>query len=617
MSKYHILKNNDFYNHHDEDSTATTNVTTSISATTFTDDEENFGLFHRKSNHYQKHNHNNHFNNNDQHQQHHHHFQNSYNNNDENDNDHVLNLHTELLNCDNHVDDLIQYNSNNNLIDANKQSINLYNNRDSSRNIISTTNMSIDKNINIATNTNNLMAPSNFTATTTAEDDYTMDVPLLQQTNNNNNNNIGDRTNNYNNQLHQCDFECVCLCKQKGFAFNLNSSSTRIAKSKILWAIALCCIFMVVEFLGGYIAGSLAIMSDAAHLASDCISFIIGLVAIWWGNKPPDAKMSFGYKRFEVMGAIVSILGIWILTATLVLMAIQRIYSNDYDLDANTMMTISGIGILINIIMIFILHTSVLDLPAGSIGSSHGHSHSHNHNDHHGHSHSHNHTHSHSHSLKLHRQHSTDSGHMHIESATRSLLPTTDSDADTNIAAAANAIDTSGVTSIELSSAPMVLNGNLLKHQQDGNDKNLNLRAAMIHVIGDLVQSFGVFVASILIKIFPQAVFLDPLCTLLFSVIVIITTINLFKESMHIIMDSVPQGLSINDLEMDLLNIEGVKSVHHMNVWNHTSNYSILMVHLVIDILADSNTVLMNATHLAGSAKYNIKHSTIQIERVT
>ncbi|KAM7343965.1 zinc transporter 41F isoform 2-T6 [Cochliomyia hominivorax] len=499
MSKYHILKNNDFYNHHDEDSTATTNVTTSISATTFTDDEENFGLFHRKSNHYQKHNHNNHFNNNDQHQQHHHHFQNSYNNNDENDNDHVLNLHTELLNCDNHVDDLIQYNSNNNLIDANKQSINLYNNRDSSRNIISTTNMSIDKNINIATNTNNLMAPSNFTATTTAEDDYTMDVPLLQQTNNNNNNNIGDRTNNYNNQLHQCDFECVCLCKQKGFAFNLNSSSTRIAKSKILWAIALCCIFMVVEFLGGYIAGSLAIMSDAAHLASDCISFIIGLVAIWWGNKPPDAKMSFGYKRFEVMGAIVSILGIWILTATLVLMAIQRIYSNDYDLDANTMMTISGIGILINII----------------------------------------------------------------------------------------------------------------------NDKNLNLRAAMIHVIGDLVQSFGVFVASILIKIFPQAVFLDPLCTLLFSVIVIITTINLFKESMHIIMDSVPQGLSINDLEMDLLNIEGVKSVHHMNVWNHTSNYSILMVHLVIDILADSNTVLMNATHLAGSAKYNIKHSTIQIERVT
>lgn len=49
------------------------------------------------------------------------------------------------------------------------------------------------------------------------------------------------------------------------------------------------------------------------------------------------------------MGAIVSILGIWILTAALVLVAIERIYLNDYNLDANAMMTISGIGILINI----------------------------------------------------------------------------------------------------------------------------------------------------------------------------------------------------------------------------------------------------------------------------
>ncbi|XP_065369188.1 zinc transporter ttm-1 isoform X1 [Calliphora vicina] len=594
MSKYHILNNSDFLNHDDDDSTATS--TSTITAAPLTDDEENFGLFGRSHHHRP----------NDQlkqknsvHQNKQHQYLNNYYDNDHDDHDdnRYSHDHRELLISDNHVEDLIQYTNNNNTIDNNNQSI--YNNS-------SNTTTAAGK--HQFTNTNNLMTPLDSAA---ADDDYTMDVPLLQQnynnnnTNNNNNNN-GDRRNNYNKkQQQEYDFECVCLCQQKGFASNLNSNSTKSAKSKILWAIALCCIFMVVEFLGGYLAGSLAIMTDAAHLASDCISFVIGLVAIWLGNKPPDGKMSFGYKRFEVMGAIVSILGIWILTATLVLVAIQRIYSNDYDLDANTMMTISGIGILINIIMIFILHTSVLDLPAGSIGSSHGHSH--NHNDHHGHSHSH------SHSPTLRQRHSNDSGHLHTEFATRSLLPT-DSDAD---AAATDAIDTGGATSIELSSAPMVLNGNLLKHQQDGNEKNLNLRAAMIHVIGDLVQSFGVFFASVLIKIFPKAVFLDPLCTLLFSIIVVMTTINLFKESIHLIMDSVPQDLSIDDLEMDLLNIEGVKSVHHLNVWNHTSNYSILMVHLVIDILTDSNTVLMNATQLAGSAKYNIKHSTIQIERVT
>uniref|UniRef100_A0A1B0G746 Zinc transporter 2 n=1 Tax=Glossina morsitans morsitans TaxID=37546 RepID=A0A1B0G746_GLOMM len=341
---------------------------------------------------------------------------------------------------------------------------------------------------------------------------------------------------------------------------------------------------VVVEFLGGYIAGSLAIMTDAAHLASDCISFIIGLVAIWLGNRPPDDKMSFGYKRMEIVGAIASILGIWILTTTLVLMALQRLCTNDYELDANSMMTISFIGILINIVMIFILHTSTHILPTVGIADAHGHSHSHNHG--HGHSPA---------TVHLHRPKSANDNHSQLS----------DVFVDT----------TSGTTSMELlSPEAMVLNGSGLKHQTDGNDKNLNLRAAMIHVIGDLVQSFGVFFASVLIKNFPKAVFLDPLCTLLFSIIVIMTTVNLFKESVHILMDSVPQDIPMNDLKMDLSNLVGVTSVHHLNIWNHSTNHKILMAHLVIDPSVPSNTVLFNATRLVQNSKYNIKHSTIQIE---
>lgn len=51
------------------------------------------------------------------------------------------------------------------------------------------------------------------------------------------------------------------------------------------------------EIVGGYIAGSLAIMSDAAHLLSDCISFIVALMAICLSKKSPDNYMTFGYKR--------------------------------------------------------------------------------------------------------------------------------------------------------------------------------------------------------------------------------------------------------------------------------------------------------------------------------
>ncbi|XP_017481077.1 PREDICTED: zinc transporter 2, partial [Rhagoletis zephyria] len=355
------------------------------------------------------------------------------------------------------------------------------------------------------------------------------------------------------------DAASTCHCQLPGFSANLRPKSTQDAKLKILLAIALCCVFMIVEFLGGYMAGSLAIMTDAAHLASDCISFVIGLVAIWLGGRPPDGRMSFGYKRMEVMGALASILGIWILTATLIIVAMERLYSNDFDLNANTMMVISGIGILINIVMVFVLHGSTL-----AHGAAHGHSHAH--------AHAHAHAHSHPHS---------------------------------------RAVANDG--------ALLQMNGSYeLKYAKKCDTaENLNLRAAMIHVIGDLVQSVGVFLASILIQIYPSAKFADPLCTVLFSVIVFMTTVRLFRESVGILLDAVPSSISLNKLEMDLISIDGVKNVHHLNVWSHKNNHSVMMAHLVIDFLSDSNTVLQRATQIACGPKYDIKHCTIQIERLT
>lgn len=56
--------------------------------------------------------------------------------------------------------------------------------------------------------------------------------------------------------------------------------------------------------MGGYIAGSLAVITDAAHLFSDFIGFLISLLAIWIGRKSPSKDMTFGYYRAEVIGAL-------------------------------------------------------------------------------------------------------------------------------------------------------------------------------------------------------------------------------------------------------------------------------------------------------------------------
>lgn len=106
---------------------------------------------------------------------------------------------------------------------------------------------------------------------------------------------------------------------------------------------------MIAELIGGYTAGSLAIITDAAHLLSDCISFIVALLALWLSKKPADNKMSFGYKRAEVLGAVLSVIGIWILTGVLVYLAIIRLMRDDFEINADTMIVVSTIGVFINI----------------------------------------------------------------------------------------------------------------------------------------------------------------------------------------------------------------------------------------------------------------------------
>ncbi|KAL5289390.1 hypothetical protein ACFFRR_009495 [Megaselia abdita] len=340
-----------------------------------------------------------------------------------------------------------------------------------------------------------------------------------------------------------------CKYNQIGFATPVVDKSLLVAKRKMTIAVFLCVIFMITQFIGGWIAGSLAIMTDAAHLMSDCISFVIGLLSICVSGRPSDRRMSFGYKRVEVVGALASVLGIWVLTALLVYVAIERIVVGDYNINAKTMMVISGLGILINIAMAFVLHGPEL--------FSHVHAHSHSH------------------------------GHSHEGLPSREMRPVSTSSME------------SGTTREQSS------------HQEE---HNINIRAAIIHVFGDFIQSVGVFLASIVIYCFPSAKLADPLCTVIFSVIVFFTTIRIFKESMDIILDAVPKSVPLETLQSDLEHIEGVKSIHHLNVWGLTLNNNVMMVHIVADSFTDTDIILQKATLLAQD-DYNIKHCTIQIER--
>ena len=72
------------------------------------------------------------------------------------------------------------------------------------------------------------------------------------------------------------------------------------------WALALTASYLVVEVVGAFWSNSLALLSDAAHMATDVIALVIALAAVRLSRRPPDARRSYGYARLEALGALVN-----------------------------------------------------------------------------------------------------------------------------------------------------------------------------------------------------------------------------------------------------------------------------------------------------------------------
>ena len=156
------------------------------------------------------------------------------------------------------------------------------------------------------------------------------------------------------------------------------------AIKKLTWVCVICTIFMIIEIIGGYLANSIAIMSDAAHLLSDLLGFVISIISIYISRKVAKNHMSYGYHRAEIIGALVSIVLIWALTIWLLYEATLRII-NTPQVDGLIMIIISVIGFSFNVIMGVVLAKS--GVPHSHGLHSHGHDHDHDH--HHEHEHQH------------------------------------------------------------------------------------------------------------------------------------------------------------------------------------------------------------------------------------
>jgi cobalt-zinc-cadmium efflux system protein len=119
-------------------------------------------------------------------------------------------------------------------------------------------------------------------------------------------------------------------------------------------ALAVTALFMAVEFVGGWWANSLALISDAAHMLTDVGALSLSLFAWYVSRKPSSPQMSFGYQRAEILGALASGLVIWLLAGVLVFEAVSR-FRSPPAVDAPVVVGVGVIGLAANLASLFFL----------------------------------------------------------------------------------------------------------------------------------------------------------------------------------------------------------------------------------------------------------------------
>lgn len=129
---------------------------------------------------------------------------------------------------------------------------------------------------------------------------------------------------------------------------------------KFIIITSICGFFIFVETIGAYLSNSIAIFTDVAHLFSDLIGFVLSLVAICLAKRKANLQYSYGFVRAEILGALLSIIIIWILTIWIVFEAIDRIEHKSYNTLVPYIMLINAIiGLGVNLLMGFTLHGGI------------------------------------------------------------------------------------------------------------------------------------------------------------------------------------------------------------------------------------------------------------------
>ena len=286
------------------------------------------------------------------------------------------------------------------------------------------------------------------------------------------------------------------------------------AEKRFVLSISITLLVLIAEVIGGLWTGSLALLSDGAHVFLDIFALGLSFLALRLSALPADDRHIYGYHCLEVLAVLANGLTLGIIAVGIFYESWQR-WLAPQPVKSTEMLVIAVVGLAANLAVAFILGN---------------------------------------------RQ-------THAEAPDQSFAR-----------------------------------------------RDLNLQSAFLHVIGDAISSVGVITAAILIG-FTGLNWLDPLTSVLIGLLILVSSGRVLRSSLHILIEGVPEGLSISQVREEMLDICEVTDVHDLHVWSICSGHVALSAHVVVAdrTLQDSGTVMaMLKDNL--SKDFGIKHTTIQFE---
>ncbi|KAF8898665.1 cation efflux protein [Infundibulicybe gibba] len=419
-------------------------------------------------------------------------------------------------------------------------------------------------------------------------------------------------------------------------------------------------IFFFVELIVGYAVGSLALVADSFHMLNDVMSLIVALYAIkLTASTSTDSRYSYGWHRAEILAALINGVFLLALCFSISLEALQRFFATPEISNPRLIVIVGSLGLASNIVGLFLFH-------------EHSHSHTHSHSSPVSRPASINAStlettptiptpvpvkksppaHSHTRSYSRPRSESYTSLYGHPAATRASLVQTANDiasarspsptnhrhsfsqprvsfDADNshralysmNSADPSTSIDSPHPDRVSTEDTPLLHDDHIHDHSPTSPSEHahshagsMNMRALVLHVLGDALGNVGVISTGLIIWLTPWSFkyYFDPIISLVITVIIFSSALPLVRSASFILLQGVPSTVSLDEVRSSILDVDGVLSLHELHVWQLSESKIVASVH----VLASRNHDFMPIAAKIRKALHHhgIHSSTIQPE---